>query len=51
MLAGDSPYTDLRELASHVADGDVVALPHTLSADFSAASMVATRALIRLVGC
>jgi len=47
MLAGDTAFTDLRELASHVAEGDIVALPHTLSADFSAASMIATRALIQ----
>ena len=47
MSAGDTRFTDIDELASQVADGDVVALPHTLSADFSAASMVATRALIR----
>src|SRR5579862_9756206 len=46
-MSGNSAYTDLAELTSHVTDGDVVALPHTLSADFSAASMVATRALIR----
>ena len=47
MSAGDTVFTDLEALVSHVADGDLVALPHSLSADFSAASMVATRALIQ----
>ena len=47
MFAADARFTDLGELSSHVADGDIVALPHTLSADFSAASMVVTRALIQ----
>lgn len=46
-MVADTAFTDLGELASRVADGDIVALPHTLSADFSAASMVATRALIQ----
>lgn len=45
-MTKDFAFTDLDELVSHVADGDIVALPHTVSADFSAASMVATRALI-----
>jgi glutaconate CoA-transferase subunit A len=40
-------YTDIDSLVAHVDDGDVVALAHTISADFSAASMVATPALIR----
>jgi glutaconate CoA-transferase, subunit A len=40
-------YTDIEKLVTHVDDGDVVALAHTISADFSAASMVATPALIR----
>jgi glutaconate CoA-transferase subunit A len=39
-------FVDLDQLASHIADGDVLALPHTFSADFSAASMITTRALI-----
>jgi glutaconate CoA-transferase subunit A len=46
-MLDDTPFTDLDELASHVADGDVVALPHTVSADFSGASMITTRALVR----
>ena len=46
-MAENTAFTDLGELVSHVADGDIIALPHTLSADFSAASMVATRALIQ----
>jgi len=46
-MVGDTAFTNLGELASRVADGDIVALPHTLSADFSAASMIATRALIQ----
>src|SRR5205085_1790147 len=40
-------FTDVDRLASFIADGDFVALAHTFSADFSAASMVTTRALIR----
>lgn len=40
-------YTDIATLVAHVDDGDVVALAHTISAEFSAASMVATPALIR----
>ncbi len=39
--------TDLETLAAHVSDGCVIALPHALSADFSAASMVTTRVLVR----
>jgi glutaconate CoA-transferase, subunit A len=40
-------FTDLESLVAHVDDGDVVALAHTLSADFSAASMIVTPVLIR----
>ena len=40
-------FTDLKSLVAHVDDGDMMALAHTLSADFSAASMSATPALIR----
>jgi glutaconate CoA-transferase, subunit A len=46
-MLDDTPFTDLDELASHIADGDVVALPHTVSADFSGASMITARALVR----
>src|SRR6185369_2193129 len=38
---------DLDALAAHVTDGCVLALPHAFSADFSAASMVASRRLIQ----
>lgn len=41
------PFTDLDSLVGHVDDGDVIALAHTVSPDFSAACMVATPALIR----
>jgi glutaconate CoA-transferase subunit A len=40
-------FAQLDELVSHIVDGDLVALAGTFSGDFSAASMVATRALIR----
>jgi glutaconate CoA-transferase subunit A len=39
-------FVDIDAFASHVGDGDVVALPFAFSADFSAAAMTATRALI-----
>jgi len=38
---------DLDTLLSHVADGSFVAIPSSFNAEFSAVSMVATRALIR----
>lgn len=40
-------FTDIDGLVAHIQDGDVVALAHTISADFSAAAMVATPALVR----
>ena len=40
-------FTDIDGLVAYVEDDDVVALAHTISADFSAAAMVATPALIR----
>ena len=46
-MADDRVFIDVGELASHIPDGDIVALPHTFSADFSAASMITTRALIQ----
>jgi len=42
-----SEFVDVNALAARVADGSLVALAGTFSADFSAASMVTTRALIR----
>jgi len=42
-----SDLVDLNALASRIEDGSLVALAGTFSADFSAASMAATRALIR----
>lgn len=39
-------FSDLDTLAAQIGDRCIVAIPHTFSADFSAASMVLTRALI-----
>lgn len=46
-MTGEAAFAGLDELASHIAGGEILALPHTVSADFSAASMNVTRALIR----
>jgi hypothetical protein len=42
---GEAAFADLDELASHIADGEVLASPPTVSADF-APHMNVTRALI-----
>ena len=46
-MTAASQFAGIDELAAQIADGDLVALPHTVGADFSAAAMNATRALIR----
>ena len=46
-MAGAVGFTDIDAFAALIPDGSSVALAHTLSGDYSAASMVATRALIR----
>jgi glutaconate CoA-transferase subunit A len=46
-LSATATFMDIDALAAHVAGGDLVALPHTVGAGFSAAAMNATRALIR----